>query len=93
MGIGFGIDAMNLKYELRRWCEGQRENLQMHVADQTGRIVFSSRDYDEVCAEKDRLNAGGAERQELDWGNRWTVTNKDGSKTVKILPTEIRPFL
>jgi hypothetical protein len=78
-----------LKYEIRRWGEGQTTNLKLHVVDSSGRVVYSSADYDDVCAERDRLNAGGSERCSLNLGYRWITTNPDGSKTIHIQPTEI----
>lgn len=79
-----------ITYEIRRWCEGETRNLKLHVADPTGRIVLSSANYDEVIAERDRLNAGGAERQTLDKGNRSYHRQPDGSVLIKLHMREVQ---
>ena len=48
-------------YSIRKWAEGETTNLRLHVVDATGRVVFSSASFEEVKAERDRLNAGGPE--------------------------------
>lgn len=79
-------------YSIRKWAQGETTNLRLHVVDATGRVVFSSASYDEVKAERDRLNAGGPEAVPLVRGDRREIRQPDGTIRFEISPEPIRPF-
>lgn len=75
---------MSMKYEIRKWCVGERTDLKLFVTDAAGRVILTTADYDTAVAMRDRLNAGAPEPQELDFGQRWAERLKDGTVKVHI---------